>query len=32
MKTSLTEMLVLPNFGHMTASTVKFDSHDKIRC
>ena len=27
---SLIEMLELPNFGHMTTSTMKFESLDKI--
>ena len=26
----LTEMLEIPNFGHMTASTIKFESRNKI--
>ena len=30
MITSLTEMLELPNFSHMTAFTFYFESHDKI--
>ena len=30
MITSLVEMLELPNFGHMTTSTIKFASDDKI--
>ena len=30
MITSLIEMLELPNFGHMTASTIKFESRDNI--
>ena len=30
MVTSLTEMLKLPNFGHMTAFTLLFESRDKI--
>ena len=30
MITSLIEMLELPNFGHMTTSTIQFDSLDKI--
>ena len=28
--TSLIEMQVLPNFGHMATSTIWFESHDKI--
>ena len=28
--TSLIEMLQLPNFDHMTTSTIKFDLQDKI--
>ena len=28
--TSLIETLELPNFGHITTSTIKFDSCDKI--
>ena len=28
--TSLIEMLVLPNFGHITTSTIWFESRDKI--
>ena len=27
---SLIEILELPNFGHMTASTILFESRDKI--
>ena len=27
---SLIEVLELPNFGHMTTFTIKFDSRDKI--
>ena len=30
MITSPTEMLDLPNFGHMTTFTFLFESHDKI--
>ena len=30
MRTSLLEMLDLPNFSHMTTSTISFDSRDKI--
>ena len=30
MKTSLTEMLELPNFGHMATFTLEFESRDKI--
>ena len=30
MITSLKEIQELPNFGHMTASTLKFESRDKI--
>ena len=30
MITSLIEMLELPNFGHMTTSTILFESRDKI--
>ena len=30
MVTSLTEMLELPDFGHMTTFTLQFESHDKI--
>ena len=30
MITSLIEILELPNFGHMTASTIKFESRDNI--
>ena len=30
MITSLLEMLELPNFGHMTPSTIPFEPHDKI--
>ena len=30
MITSLMEMLTLPNFGHMTTSTIKFESRDQI--
>ena len=30
MITSLIEMLELPNFGHMTTSTIYFESRDKI--
>ena len=30
MITSLTEMLELPNFGHMTIFTLQFESRDKI--
>ena len=31
MITSLKEMLELPNFGHMTGSTIQFDeSRDKL--
>ena len=30
MKTSLPEMLQLPNFGHMITSTVQFEPLDKI--
>ena len=30
MITSLIELLELPNFGHMTISTIKFKSCDKI--
>ena len=29
MITSLIEMLELPNFGHMTASKIQFESRDK---
>ena len=29
MITSLKEMLELPNVGHMTTSTIQFESHDK---
>ena len=28
--TSLTEMLELPNFDHMTTFTIQFESRDKI--
>ena len=28
--TSLIEMLEVPNFGHMTTSTISLESHDKI--
>ena len=28
--TSVMEMLTLPNFGHMTTSTIKFESRDQI--
>ena len=31
MITSLIEMLELPNFGHMTTSTMVFKSRDKIQ-
>ena len=30
MITSLIEMVKLPNFGPMTASTIQFESSDKI--
>ena len=30
MVTSLVEMLELPNFGHVTTSTIEFDSRDKV--
>ena len=30
MITSLIDMLELPNFGHMTTSTMKFDLHDNF--
>ena len=30
MITSFIEMLELPGFGHMTTSTIQFDSRDKI--
>ena len=30
MITSLMEMLELPNFGHMTTSTMQFESREKI--
>ena len=30
MITSPIETLELPNFGHVTKSTVSFESHDKI--
>ena len=30
MKNSLIEILELPNFAHMTTSTIYFDSSDKI--
>ena len=30
MITSLTEIIELPNFGHMTKSTLQFESQDKI--
>ena len=30
MITSLTEMLELPNFGHMATFTLLFESRDKI--
>ena len=30
MITSLKEMPDLPNFGHMTTSTIQFESRDKI--
>ena len=30
MKTSLIEMLELPNLGRMTPSTIEFQSHEKI--
>ena len=30
MITSLIELLESPNFGHMTISTIKFESCDKI--
>ena len=30
MKTSLMEILELPNFGHMTISTLQLESRDKI--
>ena len=30
MITSLTEILELPNFGHMTTTTIKFESRDEI--
>ena len=30
MITTLLEMLELPNFGHMTTSTIQFKSHAKI--
>ena len=30
MKTSLIERLELPNFGHMTTSTIELDSRDEI--
>ena len=29
MITSLIEMLPLPSFGHLTTSTIQFESHDK---
>ena len=32
MITSLTEMLDLPNFGHMTTSTKSFESRNKFFC
>ena len=31
MITSLIEMLELPNFGHMTTSTMVFESRNKIQ-
>ena len=30
MTTSLREMLEIPNCGHMSASTIKFEPHDAI--
>ena len=30
MITSVIEMLELPNFGHMTTSTIQFEPRDKI--
>ena len=30
MITSLIEMLELPNFGHMTTSTMSFESRNKV--
>ena len=30
MITSLTEMLVLPNYGNMSTSTIKFESRDNF--
>ena len=30
MITSLTEMLELPNFGHMTMPTISFELRDKV--
>ena len=30
MITSLIQMLQLPNFGHMTTSTIQFESREKI--
>ena len=30
MATFLKEMLELSNFGHMTTSTIQFESHDKV--
>ena len=30
MTTSLTEILQLSNFGHMTTATLQFDSHEKF--
>ena len=30
MITSLIEYVELPNFGHMTTSTIQFESHDKV--
>ena len=30
MITSLIKMLELPDFGHMTASTIRFESRDQI--
>ena len=30
MITFFTEMLELPNFGHMTASTIRFESNEKV--
>ena len=30
MITSLTEMLQLPNFGHVTSSTISFELRDRI--